>query len=264
MRLIGLSRLLKQGRAVEPAGSGASHLRLRAAALESKLVAEAPMPRVRIAAMQPYFLPYAGYFRLFLDVDAFVIGDTFQYIRRGWVNRNRFYDEAGRLQWLTVPLCRAPTETEIRHKQFAPDAEKSLRTQIRRFPACRNPEQPAVPILERLLRPHGSMVDYLMDLLNLSCEVLDITPPHLLKMSDIPVQVGLRGQEWALAACHALGATEYVNAPGGRDLYSHELFARHGLSLQFLPPYAGGMESILERLHTATPSALANEIRRNL
>ena len=222
------------------------------------------MPRVRIAAMQPYFLPYAGYFRLFLNVDAFIVGDSFQYMRHGWVNRNRLYNELGQLAWLTVPLLHAPTVTEIRDKKFVPDVERKLQKQMRRFPACKSPRPPAIRIAESVSRPRGSLADYLTSLLNLSCEVLGIQQPHVLKMSEILVPDGLRRQDKVLAICRALGANEYVNAPGGRDLYSHDIFARHGVSLHILPPYAGPMESILERLHTETPSALANEIRRNL
>ena len=45
---------------------------------------------MRIAIMQPYFLPYAGYFRLFSHTDLFIIYDCVQFIRRGWIHRNRF------------------------------------------------------------------------------------------------------------------------------------------------------------------------------
>lgn len=44
---------------------------------------------MRIGIMQPYFLPYIGYWQLMNAVDKYVVLDDVNYIERGWVNRNR-------------------------------------------------------------------------------------------------------------------------------------------------------------------------------
>ena len=44
---------------------------------------------MQIAIMQPYFLPYIGYFQLMNLVDRFVIYDNIEYTKKGWINRNR-------------------------------------------------------------------------------------------------------------------------------------------------------------------------------
>ena len=44
---------------------------------------------MRLGMMQPYFFPYLGYYSLIAATDHWVVFDTAQYIRRGWVNRNR-------------------------------------------------------------------------------------------------------------------------------------------------------------------------------
>ena len=38
--------------------------------------------------MQPYFMPYLGYWQLINAVDKYVIFDDVNFIKRGWVNRN--------------------------------------------------------------------------------------------------------------------------------------------------------------------------------
>ena len=38
--------------------------------------------------MQPYFLPYLGYFSLIKHTDKFILLDTVQFIRHGWIERN--------------------------------------------------------------------------------------------------------------------------------------------------------------------------------
>src|SRR5258708_33697304 len=76
-----------------------------------------------VAIMQPYFIPYAGYFRLLAASDLFVIYDCVQFPRRGWVHRNRLVDRNGALRWLTLPLQSAPQNVLIRDLQFTSDAE---------------------------------------------------------------------------------------------------------------------------------------------
>ena len=43
---------------------------------------------MKVAIMQPYFMPYIGYFQLINAVDKFIIYDDVNYINRGWINRN--------------------------------------------------------------------------------------------------------------------------------------------------------------------------------
>ena len=43
---------------------------------------------MKAAIMQPYFLPYIGYFQLINAVDVFVVYDDVNYIKKGWINRN--------------------------------------------------------------------------------------------------------------------------------------------------------------------------------
>ena len=44
---------------------------------------------MRLAVMQPYFLPYIGYFQLIAAVDVFIVYDNIKYTKKGWINRNR-------------------------------------------------------------------------------------------------------------------------------------------------------------------------------
>lgn len=44
---------------------------------------------MKIGIMQPYFFPYIGYWQLINAVDKYVIYDDVNYIKGGWINRNR-------------------------------------------------------------------------------------------------------------------------------------------------------------------------------
>ena len=43
---------------------------------------------MRLGIMQPYFLPYIGYWQLLNAVDTYILYDEVNYINRGWINRN--------------------------------------------------------------------------------------------------------------------------------------------------------------------------------
>ena len=51
----------------------------------------------RVGSMQPYFLPYLGYFSLIKHADIWVVFDTPKFIRHGWIERNRILSPRGQL-----------------------------------------------------------------------------------------------------------------------------------------------------------------------
>jgi WbqC-like protein family len=72
--------------------------------------------------MQPYFFPYLGYFSLVEHVDVFVLFDTAQFIRCGWVGRNRILKPGAEdWQYVCVPLRASPRSTPIRAKLVTTD-----------------------------------------------------------------------------------------------------------------------------------------------
>src|SRR5688572_3369725 len=43
---------------------------------------------MKVAAMQPYLFPYAGYCQLYYSADVFIFLDDVSFIKKGWINRN--------------------------------------------------------------------------------------------------------------------------------------------------------------------------------
>ena len=81
--------------------------------------------------------------------------------------------------------------------------------------------------------------------------------------SSIYPKDGLRGQERILDICRRTGATTYVNASGGRELYDAASFAAHHIELQFMKTHVdaelrhggavGTLPSILDlMMHNST------------
>ena len=66
-----------------------------------------------IGNMQPYFFPYLGYFDLINRCDKWIVFDTPQYIKQGWVNRNRVLHPAEGWAYFGVPVKKHEYNTPI-------------------------------------------------------------------------------------------------------------------------------------------------------
>ncbi len=75
---------------------------------------------MKIAIMQPYFLPYIGYFQLIAAVDLFVVYDNIKYTKKGWINRNRMLRN-GADAMFSLPLKAAPDTSTCGDREMAPD-----------------------------------------------------------------------------------------------------------------------------------------------
>jgi hypothetical protein len=215
---------------------------------------DAPMPSsagLRIAVMQPYWAPYLGYFELIRQTGLFVIFDDVQHIRRGWVHRNKLRDRNGQWQWLTLPLAYAPQDALISELVFAPDAKAHMLAEMRRFPAFDEGRLPT-DLRELVADTTGPFVRYCTRVMVACCGHLGIKP-RVMHADDLFLPRTLRGQARIIAICKLLGATEYLNASGGRGLYYAEDFAKEGIKLEFLPEWDGEMASVLQVLSERKP-----------
>lgn len=212
--------------------------------------------------MQPYFYPYAGYFRLFAGVDEFVILDCVQFPRRGRVHRCEVPGPRSEVEWLTLPLAYQPREVLIRDLAFASDARNVLNKRLSRLPWFNQSKGLAADrIRAHLCAPMESLVDYLENGLRLVTDLLDLNVP-IRRSSALKIDQSLRGQARIIAIANTIGATHYLNSPGGRDLYSAGEFARNRISLSFLSPYTGCFYHLLPALMMRASPEIRAEILR--
>jgi hypothetical protein len=210
--------------------------------------------------MQPYFFPYAGYFRLFLDVDEFVIFDCVQFPRRGRVHRTEVTNALGVAEWLTLPLSSQPRDVRICDLRFAKDARIRLDRRLEEFPWWSAGKGPAADRVRDFLHaPPAAVIDCLEAGLRLVNELLCIDTP-ISRSSSLGLDSALRGQDRVLAVARFHGATHYLNAPGGKNLYDPADFERAGIELEFLPPYQGEFFHMLQALVSVDPMRIREDI----
>lgn len=215
------------------------------------------MTALTVSIMQPYFAPYAGYFRLFAASDLFVIYDCVQFARRGWLHRNKLKDASGQPRWLTLPLEKAPQDVLIRDLCFPDNAAAELAERLKPFPLAVTPA--TQHIVDALLDVRGTPVDYIERLLEITATYCGL-PWRVVRSSTLGVPPEFRGQDRIIEIARRLGADRYVNASGGRDLYDSAAFERAGLELRFLVEYQGPLASILQRMLDDDRAELARDV----
>lgn len=184
--------------------------------------------------MQPYFLPYVGYFQLIGAVDAFVVYDNIKYTKKGWINRNRMLLN-GSDATFSLPLRARSDTLDIRERELAPDFNRArLLAQFegayRRAPHFAGNRS----WLERVvMAPAVNLFEYLHHSLAETCAHLGLRTP-LVVSSSVAADHSLKSEDRVLAICRAMGATTYINPIGGTELYSRERFASEGIELRFL------------------------------
>ena len=184
--------------------------------------------------MQPYFLPYVGYFQLIAAVDTFVVYDTIKYTKKGWINRNRMLRN-GQAATFSLPLRRASDALDIRDREIAPEFRRqSLLAQVRGAYRRAPQFEPTYALLTGIMaNEERNLFRFIEHSIRLLCEHLGLGAA-IRRSSDIPTDASLRGQDRVIATCEAVGAARYVNPIGGLDLYSREAFAARGIELLFL------------------------------
>lgn len=231
----------------------------------------------RIGIMQPYFFPYLGYFGLIANTERWIIFDPVQYIRKGWVNRNRVLKQGGGWKYVGVTMGEHQRETLIKDMAVAPDVDH-LDQLIRHLDHYKNKKAPhyakVVRLLEDCFSPSPrSLTPFLQRCLERTCAHIEI--PF---KAEVYSEMGLSHEpakqpgEWALHICTALNAGSYLNPPGGKEIFAPERFAGAGIDLLFhhqeLPPYpqhTGGFEpglSIIDVMMFNEPAAIRGMLER--
>ena len=192
--------------------------------------------------MQPYLFPYLGYFDLINRVDRWVVFDTAQYIRHGWVNRNRILHPTQGWQYILAPLVKHHREARICDVQIVEgrDWRDRIEGQLQHYRGQAPQFDSTMTLLrECLALPERSLSRLNVELLRKVCAYLGIpfSPGVFSEMGLVLGPIEGPG-DWALRIAEALGASEYVNPPGGADLFDREKFAACGIRLTIQEPVA--------------------------
>lgn len=195
---------------------------------------------MKVAIMQPYFYPYIGYFQLIHAADRFILFDDVQYIRHGWINRNRVLKPGEGFQYIIMPLAAHARETPIKDIQPA-DADKNKDKILRQIEHYKK-TAPCYNAVRALMGDSFSIHQNTIGQLNghclkTTCDYigLDFKIELSSRMNFDYAQVQHAG-DWALRMSEQLQATTYINLPGGKELFDPDKFDKSNIQLQYLQP----------------------------
>jgi len=197
---------------------------------------------MKLAIMQPYIFPYLGYFQLVNAVELFVFYDDVNFIKRGWVNRNRIIVN-GKDFMFTVPLVKASQNNSIKESYINKESyddwkKKFLLTIEHSYKKAPQFESINSLVMKALNKEHNSVSDLAIDSIKSVSEYLGIKTKFITS-SDKYQNKNLERQERLIDICKIEGADYYINALGGQELYVKGDFSKQNIKLDFIKPILG-------------------------
>lgn len=188
-----------------------------------------------LGIMQPYFFPYLGYFDLINCSEKWIVFDTAQYIRHGWVNRNRILHPTKGWQYIIAPIKKSKREDVISSVEINDqiDWQRKILGQLQHYKKRARYFDETIHLVNECLDLEETNTSRLNTIiLGKLCNHLGISFQYEY-FSEMDLEIGPVGGpgEWALRISEALRATEYVNPPGGREIFDVSKFDSLGIKL---------------------------------
>ncbi|MFA5619165.1 MAG: WbqC family protein [Weeksellaceae bacterium] len=189
-----------------------------------------------ISVMQPYIFPYIGYFQMIRAVDTFVFYDDVNFIKKGWINRNRILVN-GNDYTFTVPMQKVSQNNLILesfiHSELYPEWKTKFSQTLASYKKA--PYYNEIhPFIQNLLdAEYNSISDLAIKTIVEISKYLGLNT-EFKNSSESYQNRGMERQERLIDICKQESATHYINALGGQELYKKEDFQKEGIRLSFI------------------------------
>lgn len=193
------------------------------------------MSGITIGVMQPYFFPYLGYWQLFKAVDKYVIFDDVNYIKRGWIARNRIKSNGEAVRF-GISVSKVSQNKKICEHNLANNSDQMSKLSHEIYAAYHKAPyfNDVSPLIDEILNSGKiNLADFLSFEIRKVCEYLGIKT-EILRSSELDYDREGHGPDKILSICHLLGGSAYVNAIGGRELYDQDMFRQQNIDLSFI------------------------------
>lgn len=188
---------------------------------------------MRVAILQPSYLPWLGYLDQIACVDAFVFYDDVQYDSGGWRNRNRIRTAAPEgWSWLTVPVNRGGFPARLdevaidEHRDWRGKHRKAIHNAYARAQHADLIDDVIGAVLDG--PPSSRLVDVSIASVHALMAAFDIRTPTY-RSSELAV-VGDRNAR-LIHICQTLGADQYLSGDAARSYLDVAAFAAAGIAV---------------------------------
>ena len=192
---------------------------------------------MKLAIMQPYFFPYIGYFQLMSSVDTFVVYDNIQFVKKGWIHRNRILVN-GDDSYFTLPLKKDSDFLNINDRFLAESFNVEKLKLIRKIEGAYKKApffNDVYPIISDILNyENTNLFSFIFNSIEKLISYLSIEV-KLIKSTNLNFDIqGFKGQDKVIKICKSLDAQVYINAIGGVELYNKQTFSNEDIELKFI------------------------------
>lgn len=190
---------------------------------------------ITVGIMQPYFLPYLGYFHLIKSVDIFVIYDDVQYVR-GWINRNRFIFN-DKIEYVTLPLINGSRSLLISDREISKEWDKEkirVSNCIKQFYKKRINFSRGIKLCNEIFNySETNLLNFVYHSILKICKELEIST-KIIRSSSLGDFRLFKGEKKIIEICKSLNADRYINVFAGEKLYNRNEFKVNGLDIKFI------------------------------
>lgn len=191
-----------------------------------------------IGIMQPYFFPYVGYFSLIKHTGRFILFDPVQFIRHGWIERNRVLKQGEGWIYVKAPLL--PHDRTALIKDIRVDNDQKwqakMLSQLETYKRSAPYYKEVVGLLKDVFSTeYGDITSLNKAALLAVCDYLGIDAKiEVFSEMGINIEEPHEPDDWALNICRALGdIDEYWNPPGGKTFFNPKKYSDAGIDLKF-------------------------------
>ncbi len=188
---------------------------------------------MRVAILQPGYLPWLGFFEQMARVDLFVYYNDVQYTKGDWRNRNRIKTASG-LRWLTVPVKKVPHDTPINRVEISyaePWPDKHLRLIAEAYRRAPYFEPMYSQLCAILAKKFVLLQDLNAAVTQLLCSHLAIDTPTRWS-SDLGLTATGKNER-LIKVCQKIGADALYDGAAAAAFIDEAMFAEAGIRVEF-------------------------------
>ena len=191
-----------------------------------------------IGIMQPYFFPYIGYYALIKHSNHFVFFDTPQFIRHGWIDRNRILKPTDSWQYIKVPIVKHPRNTCINEISIQNEIlwKNRIIRQVEHYKKKAIYYKNTIDLIKEVFNFEGnSIVDLNIKTVTTVMQYLNISFSFsVFSKLNLDISETNSPDEWALNISTKLNVTTYLNPVGGLSFFDKSKYQKAGINLKFL------------------------------
>ncbi len=191
---------------------------------------------MKAAVMQPYIFPYIGYFQLVHAVDTFVFADDVNFIKGGWINRNRILLQ-NRVHIISFPCMKRSQNKMINEVSInmGSRAYANLLLTIQQAYGKAPYFGMVFPRVKSLFyKGYKNLSELASASVMETANYLELDTNFLFTSGNFGHTKGLEKSDRVIQITKELGSRDYINAIGGQGLYEKDYFKKGGVSLQFI------------------------------